>query len=119
MVRLRSFLWLSALLALVGGPSVARTAAPAWAPVSALRHGPADAAPESYVRAVAKWHTALDGRTRKDSPPLAHVGRLPAGPTAPRPLVRPRAGVQPRAADAPSAPDGQYPIFTTGPPSQA
>ncbi len=116
--RVLPALWLSFLIALVGG-SAARTGGREWSPGAAVERASSGGIPETYLRAAAEWHTVLDARPRKDHPPIVRPGLLPADSEPWSLSLGPSVAIGDSAPGLPTPLRGQFPTFTTGPPSHA
>lgn len=118
MDRPLAFLWLPLLVVLFGGSSLTKSPDRAWSHAGAFQSTLADGTPEGhYVRATAKWHQALDARTRRDHPPVARAGLPPVGSATPTFIDQQLGGLRHRDPDTVPGQACHYPLFPTGPPS--
>jgi hypothetical protein len=119
MVRSLAALWLSALVALLGGPAAARASHRALGQAPALERASSQDAPEAFVPGGSGWKLALDARSRRDHSPPAHAGLAwPEPATPPCPALQPAPSRHHVTGWVPLS-GCRSPILTTGPPSHA
>ena len=117
MERPRAALWLPLLVILLGGSFLARSPDRAW-PHALLPSMSVGGTPdEYYLRADPERHHAIDARPREDHQSHARSGLLPARSTASVHTHQQFGRLRYRDPDTPPRQAGQYPLFSTGPPS--
>jgi hypothetical protein len=65
---LRAAFWVSLLVVLLGGSTVARGRDLPWSESGVARGTPTEAAPDDYVRSGAGWQQSLGARLQRDPP---------------------------------------------------